>query len=378
MFRVDKKKKISKVEELIEYIEFEHLEKTKDIINKVLIFSFKLKIKIENSILLFDLNCNNLETLSVVMLNKEGYSKDDLKKHKVQFNINIEFELINSLFKNGIDLSVNRAQNDSHLKLFFTKFKISNSKISRIESNSVNSSRVFINISDSNINTLLLRNVLFGSADISNSRFNTLELPFQKYEKKLPYIRLYNVSVSFRLNIPKHLIKDKDIDIQFLRISKARKSDIEIIRLFKQNFEKSSNTFDFLNAIACEQRILNNSLWKINRWNEQLGDKLLLFLNRISNGYGISWTRGLVFTILISLLGSILLNNLIYDGPYKFFEPSTNYLEILFSNFSPIYKIDFLKDNDAGFWLYFLHFCTKILVLYGIYQTIQAFRKYRR
>lgn len=111
----------------------------------------------------------------------------------------------------------------------------------------------------------------------------------------------------------------------------------------------------------------------------QYSEKLVLWLNRLSNNHGLSWTRGIVFTIISWLVF------------FTLYEWSANRLFISFNSFLSeaisflwlTQGLEVLTDNlkEGSFFLksvaMILTFILgKIAIAYGIYQTISAFRKH--
>lgn len=111
-------------------------------------------------------------------------------------------------------------------------------------------------------------------------------------------------------------------------------------------------------------------------------DKILLWLNTISNKNGQSWWRGFLFTTITAALFFWIINYLGISGSQKLFV-----LDWRFSGCDDVWKrylnmfylIDF-KDKFANIELNALgetvFLISKIFIGYGIYQTISAFRKY--
>lgn len=115
---------------------------------------------------------------------------------------------------------------------------------------------------------------------------------------------------------------------------------------------------------------------------EKVREYTLLYLNRISNSFGMSWGRGVLFTCVTALLFFILIN---YQGmPAPFSENIPNgetCFGYLWENYlNMFYLLDFKEKFSKGIILNpfgeTLFFVSKIFVSYGIYQTISAFRKY--
>jgi len=159
--------------------------------------------------------------------------------------------------------------------------------------------------------------------------------------------------------------------------------DRNTARLLKHEAKKINNTISALALYRIEMSIHAKSLEK-----HQVGDLISLFLNRISNNYGLSWTRAVLFTIG----GGLLFYSMFIMAGDGWAFPWTSRWDFLFNN----------ESFWAGFVNYFwlptgfnslvtdapnYHFVGgysgavfflsgKILIAYGIYQTIAAFRKY--
>lgn len=110
-----------------------------------------------------------------------------------------------------------------------------------------------------------------------------------------------------------------------------------------------------------------------------------LFLNLLSNNFGRRWWQGVLFTILTG----ILFFYLIIRNSVEF--PKISYNENLFLAYlkfmNPIRSFDtesiFKKNSGIPFLdlktiAYLCDFIGKIVIAYGYYQTIQAFRRYGR
>lgn len=101
-------------------------------------------------------------------------------------------------------------------------------------------------------------------------------------------------------------------------------------------------------------------------------DKTLLFLNKISNNHGLSWFRGVIFTLITAYVFFYIY---IYVLGVEF--TNTVALEdyIMFISSYPKLEIDkYLCPNDWRINL--VIWISRIFISYGIYQTIAAFRKY--
>lgn len=160
------------------------------------------------------------------------------------------------------------------------------------------------------------------------------------------------------------------------------KNKRETFRFIKHNFfinndSVSSQKFSLLESITHRKetwhKLLNNFKWK------DLWDYILLFLNRASNKHTTSYIRGFGFTILFGLFAFFFV-----AWSSKSYEPADNFqhfnLGLAVSHFvqflTPTHKFDYIEENPPG-QFYFLDFLGRIIIAYGIYQTIQAFRKFR-
>ena len=107
-------------------------------------------------------------------------------------------------------------------------------------------------------------------------------------------------------------------------------------------------------------------------------DKLLLWFNKNSNIFGTDWVVGINFTILVTLVAySIIL----YSSPNLLFLPNLegvgNFLKGLVDilNLTDWNDITILGEKLTT-WQYIFLFIGRIFVAYGVYQTVQAFRKF--
>ena len=100
-----------------------------------------------------------------------------------------------------------------------------------------------------------------------------------------------------------------------------------------------------------------------------------------SSIYGTSYLRAFLFTILIGLLFfnlSLISTDLFAFSfnpiEWEIAEGAKYFVQFLI----PTHKFDYLGNKvDTGTAFYILDFVGRLLVGYGIYQFIQAFRKYK-
>lgn len=102
--------------------------------------------------------------------------------------------------------------------------------------------------------------------------------------------------------------------------------------------------------------------------------------NKISNNHGTSWGRGVCFTLLITLIFTLLIYlTLFLDGlivldftetGFAFF--ANGYLDVL----NIIKYSDIINDIELSWIGRALHLLSRIFIAYGVYQVVSAFRSY--
>ena len=175
---------------------------------------------------------------------------------------------------------------------------------------------------------------------------------------------------------------------------KAYKKLRESMRIVKQSFKKENNNIEALEYNEKEISLYRKELKvrEIKREEEhhilittlkilrKYQDRFILSLNRWSNRYGTSWGRGLFFTLIITLIFySIFLYNLnlrinwqpTKDDMTKWLRYGVEFFNITHWKYKP-FGIPLENQNTA----YIILFIGRLFISYGIYQTVQAFRKY--
>lgn len=113
-------------------------------------------------------------------------------------------------------------------------------------------------------------------------------------------------------------------------------------------------------------------------------ERFLLWINKYSNNYGQDWSRGIIFTLIVSFMFYSLftysINKIEFSTDFSqwiFFNP-TYWKEVIGYLWLPNlddFKV-LLNDNNVSVWSYSCFIIGKIFIAFGIYQTISAFRKY--
>lgn len=171
------------------------------------------------------------------------------------------------------------------------------------------------------------------------------------------------------------LYSSDDIHTNTGNLNIALKRYRETVRIIKNEFKTSGNKIDSLKFLKKEMEIYHKELTTSD--NSKWFDKWILYFSKISNEYGTNWSKGVFFTLISGIIFfSIFLlfisDELIYDCTIKsiglmlkhFFE----FINVTNWNFKPF-------NIDYGY-AYIVLFIGRILISYGVIQTIQAFRKY--
>ena len=148
----------------------------------------------------------------------------------------------------------------------------------------------------------------------------------------------------------------------------------EIYRQLKYCAEDNKDRIQALTFKSYEldayQRTLN--------WKENASDLLMLWLNKLSNNHGLSWIRGVMFTIISCLIFYFIFYLCQDDFMAKYFFWE-NILKYFWLPNGIDDLISFFKSNPNIFTCIMgviSYFLGKIFIAYGIFQTISAFRKY--
>lgn len=204
--------------------------------------------------------------------------------------------------------------------------------------------------------------------DISTSNFNLCKLNFLG-------IKIENINEA----LSSAFYADKrDNTKPFLSIHHRLR---ETFRFIKNSLYAENNQIEGLEFHKKEMEVYEKELE--SKGDEYWQDKIMLWLNKMSNNYGTSWLRGVGFTAVwaLGILGIILgittlensgiVFNLCDVDAWK--HTIKAYIEII--NIAKWTDIKPLGYELSGFGLFFL-FVGRIFIGYGYYQTIQAFRKY--
>jgi len=171
----------------------------------------------------------------------------------------------------------------------------------------------------------------------------------------------------------------------------------ETLRNLKLNAHTQQDTINYIKFHSLELQAYEIQI-KTKKWCN--GDRILLWLNKISNKHGLSWGRGLLFTIgcwicfyllfliiaRIEGIYALLLgqpvewtysldigNGISYLWSLNFLSTLSSWIEKI--AFSSVWWVAVLKVIQLLLGV-LIYLTGKIAIGYGIYQTIVAFRKY--
>jgi hypothetical protein len=189
--------------------------------------------------------------------------------------------------------------------------------------------------------------------DLSQSIINGELIFFETILKNFKAFNFDSKSIKF----DKTIIQGDVIPLQNKR---------ETVRIIKHQLLQQNNVIEAEKYAKLEKQTLMKELLKdfnINR----LPDLLLLLANKLSNNYKTNWLFGLAFITIIAFICHSILS---ISEVYKFND---------FKNLAKLINVaDFsFYEKEISTKLYVAFFMSKIAVGFGIYQLIQAFRKYK-
>lgn len=172
----------------------------------------------------------------------------------------------------------------------------------------------------------------------------------------------------------KNSVIDKGV---FFLDSKIDKGQRETFRIIKNQFLSQNNRVE---ALKAHQREMNSftveTVQNIFRKRLSLktfgniGNLLILILNFISNGFGLWWFTGILFLFSTTYLMFIwYLNYVQLPCLFEFWKYFPQFL-------NPTHKIDLIEGALLETPAFVLDFFGRVVSSFGIYQTVQAFRKF--
>ncbi|NRB60302.1 MAG: hypothetical protein HRU50_10260 [Winogradskyella sp.] len=206
-------------------------------------------------------------------------------------------------------------------------------------------------------------------------------------------IPIKNKRETYRI-IKNQLISQKNtIDatkFSYLESSTLRKEVFSKIFSFpnKKSFNRIGEWYQETKNKSKFTGVLKNGtihiLKAIYNWLSAIANYILLSLNRLSNRHGTSYVFGIIFTLIVGALFYCLsvTSTSKYEITYAFDwaivkENISGYVQFLIPTHRFTYLNDIMKGHTLESGFYIWDVLGRIFIGYGIYQTIQAFRKYK-
>lgn len=155
--------------------------------------------------------------------------------------------------------------------------------------------------------------------------------------------------------------------------------DRQTLLLLKNEALKVNDHVDATNLYAKEMKLL------LADEEVPWSDKISLWLNKCFSGFGISWGKALLVTLFLSVVLTLLM--LGFGSKKYVFDPSGEFMGVgrfvtalldSINVFSiPLFS-DTIKEYGLNVFGQILYFLIKVVVAYGTYQFVVAFRKYGR
>ncbi|MBD0833362.1 pentapeptide repeat-containing protein [Aestuariibaculum sediminum] len=178
-------------------------------------------------------------------------------------------------------------------------------------------------------------------------------------------------------------------DTEHFQICVSRTGEIptknkrETFRIIKEKFLKVHNVIESLTYESLEKQA-HSQYMKESRVVFFSNDRLIFLFNNWSNKHRSSFKQGIKFTFIVAVVTYFL--SIVTSGNFTL--TLDDFWGNLFQNIkgfiltlNPIHRISNLKEiyeiDDFGLAFYVFNYIGRVLVGYGTYQTIQAFRKYR-
>jgi hypothetical protein len=178
------------------------------------------------------------------------------------------------------------------------------------------------------------------------------------------------------------LVLDKTVFLQSADFLDAVIKDgtRETFRSIKSEFLKSNNAVESQVYQAKELRVYERNI----NFRTHTKEKIVLWSNKVSNDFGTNWVRGVYFTFICAFGCYCLYILTLAKWPVKFgwegWESFVKAMDIFGKYFFKFMIVthdmefmSFARPNTISFLFDFLG---RILIGYGIVQTIIAFRKY--
>lgn len=244
--------------------------------------------------------------------------------------------------------------------------------------------------------------------ELNNIKVDNLHFSNINSGKNLFIRRIYPVSKAsefYILNTDLREVIFRDCDFRPFKYLKIKNSHLEDIKsenmhwfrkVVNWNEEEDIISYRQLKAAMMNQHDKVSEIYfrskemdaylKWLKFRENKSEWLLLQANKCSNQHGQSWIKGIKFTLVTSLLFYIIYLFSLKKYPYEFgwqnLDSLFNAISYFIGNYSKFFIIthnfDFMPNSLPRGISYLIDTLSRIVISYGIYQTVQAFRKYGR
>lgn len=209
-------------------------------------------------------------------------------------------------------------------------------------------------------------------AFFDDSRFKTLLLNHVGFKEITSFNALKTHSLTLNKTTFPQSADFLDADI----LSGSR----ETFRAIKNEFLKHNNAVESQLYLAKEMRVYEKNITLRSHTKE----KIVLWFNKISNDFGTNWLRATLFTFTCGIIFYSLYLLTLANIPVTFgwngwpnFWQALNIFGSYFVKFFIVtHSLEFMAFAEPNFFSYLVDFFGRIFIGYGIFQTIQAFRKY--
>ncbi|SDF11308.1 Pentapeptide repeat-containing protein [Pricia antarctica] len=190
-----------------------------------------------------------------------------------------------------------------------------------------------------------------------------------------------------KISVIKDFYKNENADVYQCAVRREGhipfRNKIETFKILGKLYKENNDIVQGLEVRKFEKKTLKE-FYKSKGAFKFLVNRFILGLNGLSNIYGTSFLRGIVFTflgssiifyIMLTLTEEYVILCTNCDFDWQVFEEVVKYY---FISLDPTHKSDFIETSLApsGFFQIF-NFAQRIFVSYGLFQIVQAFRKFR-
>ncbi|UPT70760.1 MAG: hypothetical protein M0D53_17150 [Flavobacterium sp. JAD_PAG50586_2] len=153
----------------------------------------------------------------------------------------------------------------------------------------------------------------------------------------------------------------------------------ETYRILKKFSKDDYNQFKFLEYSKLENEVYFKQL-EPHKW-KRFNNYVIFLANKYSNDHNMSWLLGVLFTSLAAFIfffAAIISTDKIYFSLSDASGEDLGYYVGMYFNFlSPLHEFKMFDNEHPTTLTIIFDFFGRILVGFGIYQTVQAFRKHK-